>query len=461
MIAMVVLKSLEYALNKWETLGEESGFPILEEEWHVTDYYKNIRDKTPKVPGCFGNVWRIGQARRLEEVDKELDEDNNHIGHRHLDDKDFWPSRLCNIPLQGRSLWGPRNNPSETSLLTIMKPNPKGDIDPGMMSPTKLAYYEPPCYQPPDVPAPWTRAPKGEPFAPLIGASRRLETEEDNKQQKAQLRGVDGKVIQQVSSPIHESLNQEGRGLAEGDDAAAEDDKDDTAKDDADEATEEKNTIVPGYGINVKWGRKGICDGSSHSWCDKSCDSGCLMGGAQDNRGAVCFDGFSGWVVFEIKNVKHGFIGARVEPWHAGEETPITSGWTEENNGGDGNYNKRGRERELHEEYQDQQREEGIKRMKQEIEEDIMTEDDPTRRRLGGGQSCGRAGDYTFEWAINGKIVSWDKGKFCEHYTRLNYNLDVIKFMDDETQTGDFELAMRMTNVGRGNSMCVSHVYWA
>lgn len=116
MIAMVILKSLEYALNKWEELGAESGFPIAEEHWHVTDYYQNIREKAVTAPGCWGNTWRIGQKRHLLE-DDELDEDNHHIGHRHLDDTDFWPARLCNVPMQGRSNWGPRHNPSMFSAV--------------------------------------------------------------------------------------------------------------------------------------------------------------------------------------------------------------------------------------------------------------------------------------------------------------------------------------------------------
>jgi len=449
MIALVVLKSLEYALNKWETLGAESGFPIAEEHWHVTEYYKNIREKAVEVPGCWGNTWRIGQKRRLEEIEEEMEtqSDADVDGQRKLQDdpKDYWPARICNLPLQGRSLWGPRNNPQETSLLTIMRKNDMGDIDPTPAK--KTGYYVEPCYDPPDLPAKWTVPPASEPFAPLIGGSRMLEVDEEHKSR--QLRGVEGKETQRRASSIidrHEYSTVVNRTLAEGDDTA-------------NTATVDK--ISPGYGLNVKWGRIGVCDGTSHHWCDKTCESGCLMGGAQDNRGMVCFDGFSGWLVFDVPNVKHGFIGARMEPWHGAEETPITAGWTEENNGGKGNYDKRGRERQLHEEYLEEQRKEGIARMEQEIEQDIHAEGDPTRRRLGGGQSCGGAADYTFEWAINGTIVSWNKAKFCEHFTRLNYNLDVIKFMDDETQTGNFELAMRMTNVGRGLAMCISHLYWA
>jgi len=180
----------------------------------------------------------------------------------------------------------------------------------------------------------------------------------------------------------------------------------------------------------------------------------------------ICFDGLSGWLVFDVKNVKHGFIGARMEAWRKAENVPTTAGWKEVNNGGRGNYDKRGRKRKLHKEHQRQMMEEGIEQMKYEIEEDIKFfkeggDSTNTTRRLGGGQSCGIGGDYTFQFAINGEIVSWNQAEFCKHYTRLNYNLDVIKFLDDEKKTGDFELAMRMTNGGRGKVMCITHLYWS
>lgn len=438
LIALVVLRSLAYALDKWEELGAKSGYPIAEADWHVSEYYKSIREKAPQVPGCFGNSWKIGQKRHLEEMDEsEANDDTGVVTGRKLDDADFWPPRLCDIPLQGRSLWGPRSHPMRTSLLSIMKANTFGDIDPT----PKNAYWTGPIYNPPDRSAPWTVPPETEPFAPLIGASRRMKMEE---QSHRQLRG------DEMTSVYHGNFIR--RDLI-GDSAA-----NDIAEIEQNETfANGSNAITPGLGIQVNWGLPGVCDGTSHHWCDKRPDSSCLMVGSQDNRGMVCFDGFSGWVVFDVKNVKYGFIGARLEPWHGAEETPITGNWTEENNGGKGNYHQQGLERRLHEEYQ----RDSIHRMKSEIEIDILSENDPSRRRLGGGQHCGNPADYTFEWAINGEVTSWNKAEFCEHYTRLNYNLDVIKFMDDESQTGDFELAMRVTNVGRGMAMCISHLYWA
>ena len=81
--------------------------------------------------------------------------------------------------------------------------------------------------------------------------------------------------------------------------------------------------------------------------------SSCLMTGSQDNRGNVCFNGFSGWLVLDVKDVKHGFIGARMEAWGGTGADGATEGWTEVNNGGRGNYDKSGRDRRLHEEYQE------------------------------------------------------------------------------------------------------------
>lgn len=443
MIALVILRSLAYALDRWEELGTESGYPIAEEHWHVSEYYKGIREKATQVPGCFGNTWKIGQKRHLEEMEEVDAINDTQIDGRKLADEDYWPSRICNIPLQGRSQWGPRSNPVETSLLSIMKPNKFGDIDP---TPQNL-YWAVPIYDPPDLPAPWTVPPDAtEPFAPLIGASRRLSVKEQNRRQ---LRGDDGKEVDHsefVSRVMVEELTTENSATSETNVTS----------------TNDNNAITPGLGVQVGWGLSGVCDGTSHHWCDKQAGSNCLMGGTQDSRGLVCFDGFSGWLVFDVKNVNNGFIGARMEPWHvANDGTPMTADWTEENNGGNGNYHKQGLERKLHEENQQRQMLERIQRMKREIEADVLSEgDDPARRRLGGGQHCGFAADYTFEWAINGKVTSWNKAEFCDHYTRLNYNVDVIKFMDDESQTGDFELAMRVTNVGRGMSMCISHLYW-
>eukprot|EP00581_Thalassiosira_minuscula_P014555 CAMPEP_0183713532 /NCGR_PEP_ID=MMETSP0737-20130205/8350_1 /TAXON_ID=385413 /ORGANISM="Thalassiosira miniscula, Strain CCMP1093" /LENGTH=1064 /DNA_ID=CAMNT_0025942323 /DNA_START=60 /DNA_END=3254 /DNA_ORIENTATION=+ len=454
MIALIVLRALDYALDKWEELAAESGYPIAEEHWHVTEYYSTIREKAKTVGGCFMNNFRIGQKRRLEDMTEEEAKEEESL-RRRLDDTDFWPMRICNVPLQGRSNWGPRHNPMETSLLSIMKPNKYGDKDPAMATPASLQYTQGACYEPPDLPAPWTQAPPEEAFAPLIGAARHLHVNTTQHQHR-QLRSRGDLSPTPEKARELLSTDEEGRidpvfasnyinttrVLDEGDDK-----------------------IEPGLGVNNGWGRPGVCDGSSHHWCDKHCDNSCFMGGTQDNRGMVCIGGFSGWVVFELKNVNHGFIGARIEAWRKLDNVPIQKGWTSVNNGDTGNYHKEGDERRLHEEHMKQKNREFIEQMEREIQEDIDFVEgngvDPTSRRLGGGQVCGIAGDYTFTWALNGEIKGrWNMAEFCQHYTRLNYNLDVIKFLDEEGTSGDFELAMKIEG-GIGKTMCITHLYWA
>mmetsp|Transcript_7379 Transcript_7379/g.15793 ORF Transcript_7379/g.15793 Transcript_7379/m.15793 type:complete len:1042 (+) Transcript_7379:87-3212(+) len=431
-IALFVLRGLDYALQKWAELTAESGHPLAEEHWHVTEYYKDIKEKAPSVPGCYTDeTFPIGKKRR-----RGLRTGGNTTADFHgrqLDIEGSWPARLCDIPLQGRSLWGPRANPVETSLVSILKPNPKGDRDPN----PNPAYTEEPVYLPPEKMMPWDTPPGNEVNVKQIAGARRLDVSGHNRHlQRSQ------KELMLMKSKIEADhrhrhdiaeINNSSRHLAE--------------------------EIVPGYGISVDWGRTGVCDGTSHHWCDKKDSNKCLLGGTQDNRGMICIDSLSGWLVFEIKNVKHGFIGARIQAWHKNQAW-MTEGWTEVNNGGNGNYDQR--DRALLAKKSSERNAEFIAQMEREIEEDILIED-PKQRRLGGGQSCGVAGDYTFEFAINGEIkASWNKDQFCQHYTRLAYNFDAIKFMDDESQTGDFELAIRLkTGGGREQTTCISHIYWA
>ena len=121
MTALVILRTLQYALDRWEEFGKEDGFPIREERWHVTDYYESVKKKAKDVPGCFGG-WAIGSKRMLHEVEGEEGREGEFDGSGSerrglLEDGELggdWPARLCNIPMQGRTLWGPRHNPMET-----------------------------------------------------------------------------------------------------------------------------------------------------------------------------------------------------------------------------------------------------------------------------------------------------------------------------------------------------------
>ena len=159
--------------------------PLADEHWHVTEYYKNIKEKAVDVPGCPKlDASPIGSGRRrglrANETERQLA-------------VEYWPWRICNLPLQGRSLFGPRAvNPVETSLVAILKvsqwnhakknldntadvvlffqPNPMGDLDP---TPNN-AYLWPPVYYPPELIGPWNVVPENDVDVVEVAGARRL-----------------------------------------------------------------------------------------------------------------------------------------------------------------------------------------------------------------------------------------------------------------------------------------------
>lgn len=270
-IALSVLFMLQHALNKWEELGDNSGYPLSEERWHVTDFYIGIKEKVPTVGGCYQGL-KIGNDRRaLREANRtEFGSD------RRLDLEGEWPPRLCNIPLQGRSLWGPRSNPMETSLLSILKKNAYGDVEPNIRRGAN--YMIGPDYTPPDLAAPWSTPPEPEVNPWEIAGSRRLESIVN----AAKVKNVN--MGNSLSSEVHALPS-----LAE--EAAARGTLNTTA---VRLLAEDPDIILPGLGFQVDWGRIGVCDGTTHAWCDKSTMNTCLFSAAQDNRGKICFNPMSG-----------------------------------------------------------------------------------------------------------------------------------------------------------------------
>lgn len=271
-LALSVLFMLQHALNEWEELGIKSGYPLAEEHWHVTDFYNGIKEKVSNVGGCYGDV-KIGNGRRgLRNTD------HSEVGNgRRLDLEGVWPTRLCNIPLQGRSLWGPRFNPMETSLLSILKKNAYGDVEPDVRT---NQYMIGPDYQPPDLAAPWSTPPEPEVNPWEIAGSRRLESNTN----VADVENVHLGKNRLTSSEINALPS-----------AAEESAKRGTLNTTAVRLlAEDPDAIQPGLGFQVKWGRPGVCDGTTHSWCQKEATNGCLFSNVQDNRGMLYFNSLSG-----------------------------------------------------------------------------------------------------------------------------------------------------------------------
>jgi hypothetical protein len=110
---------------------------LEDENWHMTKYYDNIRNKALNLDSSVGACSGV---------------------------KDYFPERICTTPLNGRTEFTPRANPNETSLRSIMKPTPSGfvpDVE------TKMVYDGP------DVTNPLLLVPEGEIDVEAIVANRR------------------------------------------------------------------------------------------------------------------------------------------------------------------------------------------------------------------------------------------------------------------------------------------------
>ena len=94
MISFVILNALERALNIWSDNTITAGHPLSDEHWHITDYYESIKNK----------------ARQLNHPETGCEQ------------LALTTSKVCNMPLNGRTEFTPRANPHETSILSMLKP---------------------------------------------------------------------------------------------------------------------------------------------------------------------------------------------------------------------------------------------------------------------------------------------------------------------------------------------------
>ena len=89
-LAVNILYATLKAIRTWK---ETDGYAIEDSAWHMTDHYENIKEKlaaiiSSKSGACY---------------DTKL------------------PSRVCDLPMQGRSEYSPRYNPRETSIRSLIK----------------------------------------------------------------------------------------------------------------------------------------------------------------------------------------------------------------------------------------------------------------------------------------------------------------------------------------------------
>ncbi|KAL7579687.1 hypothetical protein ACA910_021834 [Epithemia clementina (nom. ined.)] len=195
------------------------------------------------------------------------------------------------------------------------------------------------------------------------------------------------------------------------------------------------------------------CDGEHDSWCHRV--GPCLTYGHNDQRTGLVFDGFSGWLIFNLPKVEHGVIMIKLHTWWF-EPPSLTEGWCSENNAEDcqsralssltttallytNNTTTSSPQRQ--EQPQQQQRQRSLK------------------------QSVPSYCDgFAFQFAIDGgDITTWDKSQFTSNINQAQRVAEFVTLLDDdtwETPKENVELAFRIRGCGRQKPLELTHIYW-
>ena len=187
-----------------------------------------------------------------------------------------------------------------------------------------------------------------------------------------------------------------------------------------------KPSKIPyGKGINlVTQSGDEYCDGSADSFCMKGPKDSCLLAGTNDGRNGLMFDGFSGWTVLNIPDLRHGYIALKFETYHPRNANIQTTDWTSENN----RTTLRG-------------------------------------RSLKSSSALDYCDEFKFDFAIDETVTSWTKDEFLERLHQVQRVVETVTILKDPNYTGgeekETEVAFRISGCGRQRTFLLTHVYWA
>ena len=73
--------------------------------------------------------------------------------------------------------------------------------------------------------------------------------------------------------------------------------------------------------------------------------------------------------------------------------------------------------------------------------------------------------DFKFEFAIDGKVTSWDQEEFLKNMGHIQRVVETLKIVEDPSLTGgeekEIEFAFRITGCKNEKMMSITHLYWA
>ncbi|CAB9497414.1 expressed unknown protein [Seminavis robusta] len=365
-LAFSVLEALQMAIQQFSD-GTMGGPPLEDEYWHVQDYFENIQTKVKNMDPKLGDCYSI-----------------KDVG---------LPERLCNTTMNGRTHYTPRANFDKTGINTIVEPADNGYVPKNAK--TKLyggldAHNS--CY---DVPS-------GQVDVLSIVSGRRRMAEEVlfNYSATAAKRGPPAQTTDMTTNTKIQQPSLRVR------------------------QHRELDEIKPGIGWEIVEEPQGYCDGSYAAVCARWTHHECVLSGHHDARGMLLGNGFSGWLVMNVK-IKEGLIILKFHSWARKEWVTIAKDWTSENN---------------------------------------------ARRFLKATDSTdpieGLPNSFQLEYAIDGEVTHINKHELKKKYRlRPQRVVELLVLMDDPDFAGgeeyDVEVAVRLTGCGTDCVLGVSHIFWA
>jgi hypothetical protein len=197
-------------------------------------------------------------------------------------------------------------------------------------------------------------------------------------------------------------------------------------------------SVGQGWDLGVPNVGNTMCDGEYDSWCNRGRNQPCVLYAHNDGRGGLHFDSLAGWGIFKLPNVREGLIVIKVHDWiYEKDGTPHTAGWCHPNN----DPPCESRERAL-----------------------VVADQEQEHREL-KQPSPAFCDDFRFEFAIDGKITSWNTTDWKAHLVSAQRVVQLATLLEDpnhtQGQTKDVELAIRLLGCGRVKNFSLTHIYWA
>jgi hypothetical protein len=192
------------------------------------------------------------------------------------------------------------------------------------------------------------------------------------------------------------------------------------------------------------------CDGTVDSWCERGEDQNCMLRSHNDGRHGLKFDGYSGWVVMNLPDVRNGFVMVKVQTWHPEGDAPTTMGWTSINNEGEEPRRRLGHSL-------------SIRNSTMPTTDGIQTIRNLKKKK----KDVPFCPEFQLEYAIDGKVSFWNVTTFntLKAQGAIQRVVEVFVLLNDRDYTGgeekEVEVAIRITGCGRMKTFNLNHIYWS